>query len=115
MTFTVDFETESKRYSLRQGTRKSYKDLEVEDDDIYVCKYQATFKILVVRAPRDNRKSRRTTKNTDAVVRKFWHPSCKPQLQPLLFTLFHVWTTKNLDRQLEIVTWLSMGQPFIFP
>ncbi len=38
MTFTVDFQTESKRYSLRQGTRKSYKNLEVEDDDIYVCK-----------------------------------------------------------------------------
>ncbi len=43
MIFTVDFQTETRRYSLRQGTRKSYKDLEVEDDDIYVCKYRVSY------------------------------------------------------------------------
>ncbi len=31
------------------------------------------------------------------------------------FTLLQVRTTKNLDGQPEIVAWLSMGQPFIFP
>ena len=30
---------EPRRYSLRQGTRKSYKDLEVAEDDVYICKY----------------------------------------------------------------------------
>ena len=29
--------------------------------------------------------------------------------------MFQVRTTKNLDGQPEIVTWLSVGQPFIFP
>ncbi len=29
--------------------------------------------------------------------------------------IFQVRTTKNLDGQAEIVTWLSVGQPFIFP
>ena len=31
------------------------------------------------------------------------------------FTLLQVGTTKNLDGQPEIVTWLLVGQPFIFP
>ncbi len=33
----------------------------------------------------------------------------------LTCVLYQVWTTKNLDRQPEIVTWLCVGQPFIFP
>ncbi len=47
---------------------------------------------------------------------KFWRSSCETQPQhDQLFILFHVRTTKNLDGQPEIVTWLSVGQPFIFP
>ncbi len=45
---------------------------------------------------------------------EFWRPSCETQPQPLLFILLHVRVTKNWDGQPEMVTWLSVGQPFLF-
>ncbi len=64
---------------------------------------------------RDDPKDRRTTKDTDMVVRRtttiFMTHLCN--LTP--FSLLQVRKTKTLDGQPEIVTWLSVGQPFIFP
>ncbi len=61
---------------------------------------------------RDNQTSRRTTKKTDAVVRR---TTINFDAQAVRLKRSHVRTTKNLEGQPEIVTWLSMGQPFIFP
>ncbi len=64
---------------------------------------------------RDDQQSRRTTKNTDLVVRRatinFHVPAEK--LHPI-YLVPSIRTTKNLDGQPEIVTWMSVGQPFIF-
>ncbi len=59
---------------------------------------------------RDNQKNRRTTRNTDGrrTTINFHAPAVK------FYLVTRIRTTKNLDGQPEIVTWLSVGQPFIF-
>ena len=64
---------------------------------------------------RDNQTSRWTTKNADVVVRwttiNFYTSAVK--LDPIY--LVPSTDNQHLGRTTEIVTWLSVGQPFIFP
>ncbi len=81
---------------------------------LFVCLLSA-FEILVVRAPGTiktitGQKKYRCSRPTDN--HKFSCSRCETWPQPLLF---QVRTTKNLDGQPETVTWLSVGQPFLFP